>query len=84
MNQNYQNLENLLIRLLALLSEIFSNTEVKEVQEFIDVGEYGLALETLVDIVDEESKKITPEILNLVQQLAEVMEINEIKGRIKE
>ena len=77
MNHNYKNLENLLVRLLALLSEIFSNTEVQEVQEFIDVGEYGLALETLVDIVDEESKQITSEVLILVKELAEAMEMDD-------
>ena len=77
MNHNYKNLENLLVRLLALLSEKFSNTEVQEVQEFIDVGEYGLALETLVDIVDEGSKQITSEVLILVKELAEAMEMDD-------
>ena len=44
-----------------------------EVQEFIDVGEYGLALDTLVDIVDEEGKQVPLEVLSLVCELAEVM-----------
>lgn len=73
---DYQSIENLLLRLLGLLLEIFTNSERNEVQDFIDAGEYGLALETLVDIVIEENKQIPGESLALVCQLADVMQLD--------
>ena len=73
---DYQSIENLLLRLLGLLLEIFTNSERNEVQDFIDAGEYGLALENLVDIVIEEYKQIPGESLALVCQLADVMQLD--------
>jgi len=75
-NNNYQYIEEILLRLLGLLLAVFTESEKSEVQEFIDVGEYGLALETLVDIVYEEDKQISSEALRLVQELAEVMQMD--------
>lgn len=72
-NTNYQYIEELLLRLLTLLTSVFTNSEKAEVQEFIDVGEYGLALETLIDIVIEEEKIISREASNLVYKLADKM-----------
>lgn len=43
---DYQVIENLLARLLSPLVNVFSDSESNKVQEFIDVGEYGLALDT--------------------------------------
>ncbi len=73
---NYKHIEELLIRLLDLLNTVFIESERKEVHDFIDVGEYGLALETLVDIVDEENKKVPGEVLLLVKELAIAMQID--------
>ncbi|MEH8019580.1 MafI family immunity protein [Rheinheimera muenzenbergensis] len=73
---DYQSIENLLLRLLDLLLKIFTNSERNEVQDFIDAGEYGLALETLVDIVIEENKQISGEAFALVCELADVMQLD--------
>jgi hypothetical protein len=73
---DYQHIEKLLIRLLDLLNTVFVASERKEIIEFIDVGEYGLALDTLVDIVDEENKKIPNEALILIKELAIAMQID--------
>ena len=73
---DYRNIEDLLLRLLGLLLEIFTDSEKSEVQDFIDAGEYGLALETLVDIVIEENKQIPGESLALVCELADVMQLD--------
>lgn len=73
---DYQYTEALLLRLLSLLVGVFSNSEKGEVQNFIEAGEYGLALETLVDIVIEENKQISSEILMLVNELAGVMQLD--------
>lgn len=73
---DYQYIENLLVRLLGLLLEIFTDSEKGEVQDFIDAGEYGLALEALVDIVIEENKQIPGESFALVCELADVMQLD--------
>lgn len=75
-NHNYQYIEELLLRLLGLLLAVFTDSEKSEVQDFVDVGEYGLALETLVDIVTEENKQIPGGALSLVCELAEVMQLD--------
>lgn len=76
MTYNYQYIEELLLRLLDLLTSVFTDSEKREVQDFMDAGEYGLALETLVDIVNEENKQISSESLKLVYELAEVMQLD--------
>lgn len=48
-------------RVLAALSETLTESELEEVRRFVDHGEYGLALETLCDIVEEEDKRVSPE-----------------------
>jgi hypothetical protein len=85
---NYQYIEELLLRLIGLLVSVLTDSEKKEIQDFIDVGEYGLALETLVDIVNEEDKQISSESLKLVYELAEVMQLektvfeNKLRGHV--
>jgi len=66
-------IESSLTLLLSLLSSALSGSEAQEVRDFIDVGEYGLALETLVDIVTEEEKSISAEALRLIIELADSM-----------
>lgn len=73
---NYQGIEVSLLQLIKLLGGIFSQSEIQEVQDFVDAGEYGLALETLVDIVDEEDKKISNEIVASILQLADKMSMD--------
>lgn len=73
---DYHSIENLLLRLHGLLLEIFTDSEKGEVQDFIDAGEYGLALETLVDIVIEENKQIRREYFALVCELADAMQLD--------
>lgn len=73
---DYQYIEELLLRLLSLLSGKLNDYEKGEVQGFVDAGEYGLALETLVDIVIEENKQIPGESLVLLCELADVMQMD--------
>lgn len=88
MKENYRYIEELFVRLLNLLGTVFAEPELKEVQDFIDVGEYGLALETLVDIVVEEDKQIPGEALKLVKELSVAMLLDEsvfdekLRGRV--
>lgn len=73
---DYRYIEDLLLRLLALLLEIFTDSEKSEVQNFIDAGEYGQALDTLVDIVIKEDKQIPGESLVFICELADVMQLD--------
>ncbi len=66
-------IESLLASLLAALKESFSEAEASEVSKFIDAREYGLALETVVDIFGEESKTPPPEVIAFVRDLAKAM-----------
>lgn len=73
---DFQYIEQLLLKLLMLLTTVFSESEITEVQEFIDVGEYGLALETLVDIIDEEDKLVEHDVQKLVLEAASAMSLD--------
>ena len=73
---DYKLIEDLLVQLLSLLVDVFSDTEINEVKEFIGVGEYGLAFDTLIDIIDEESKAIPHRVLELAKQVAVSMDLD--------
>ncbi len=83
---DYKLIENRLLLVLSLLVDVFSESEVNEVQEFIDVGEYGLALETLIDIINEESKTIPQAVVSLAGETAVAMgwDSSDVKERLLE
>lgn len=72
---NFEEIELLFSDLLAAASLVLSHSERAEVQKFIDVGEYGLALETAVDIYAEEKKMASAGVVALIEHLAEAMSI---------
>jgi hypothetical protein len=55
----YNELEIRLGSILLTLGPQLSPKESREVSHFLDVGEYGLALQTLTDLLIEERKKIS-------------------------
>ena len=59
--------------LLQAASTQLNSSELGEVRDFIRVGEYGLALETFIDIVVEERKQISSEIFDRCREIAEEM-----------
>lgn len=68
MEHDYKSLEESLPRLLMELPS-FSESELREVRDFVDAAEYGLALETAYQIVLEESKTISRSTLQLFAQI---------------
>lgn len=82
MTYNYQYIEKLLLQTLDFMF-LFSEAEKDEVREFIDVGEYGLALETLVDIVSEENKLISHEALLLIYRVIDAMNLDRRPFEVK-
>jgi len=72
---DFLQIDSLFGEFLLILPCIFSDAEIAEVRQFVDVGEYGLALETAVDIVAEEGKISTTEIAEYVRKLANAMSL---------
>lgn len=66
----------LLPEFFELLDALFSEEEKAEVDHFIQVGEYGLALETIVDICFDEGKKPDKYFAAKVSDLALALEMN--------
>src|SRR5258706_12269397 len=67
---NFDEIESLLSRLLMAEAPVLSDAERAEVQRFIDVGEYGLDLETAAAIDSEEKKIATAGMEDLTQREA--------------
>lgn len=73
---DYADLERRFTELLEQASPPLTNSEQREVQHFIDHGEYGIALETLVDIFVEEAKIPTDTIVSAIVALANRMSMD--------
>ena len=73
---NFDEIESLLSRLLMIAASVLSDAERAEVQRFIDVGEYGLALEAAAAIYAEEKKIATAEVADLIERLAAAMSMD--------
>lgn len=75
--QDFNKIEMMFSDLLKTTLESMSDAERAEIQSFIDVGEYGLALETAVDIHAEEAKPPAEAFLHQVELLAVAMSMDE-------
>lgn len=73
---NFDEIESLLSRLLIAAAPVLSDAERTEVQRFIDVGEYGLSLETAAAIYSEEKKIATADVVDLIERLASAMSMD--------
>jgi hypothetical protein len=72
---DFDEIELLLSQLLSASTPVLSEPEKAEVQHYIDVGEYGLALETAADIYAEQGKIATVEAVDLFRRLAIAMDM---------
>ncbi len=75
-DEHFEIIEEKLGQLLMALTS-FSKSQKNEVQDFIDAGEYGLAVETGFQIVLEENKHISEQAFGLFRELVEAMEVQE-------
>ena len=66
-------IETMFANLLNASKGMLTESEMGEVQSFIDVGEYGLALETAADIYAEEGKIPSTDVVSLIERLAIAM-----------
>ncbi|MCO6517995.1 MAG: MafI family immunity protein [Snodgrassella sp.] len=76
MNIEYQEVEENFGNLISLLNKSFISKEIDEIKDFVDYGEYGLALDTLIDIIKEENKEINNGIFQYIAELSNLMEQN--------
>jgi len=75
------------LNVLTKLAEFTSEQET-EVQHYIDVGEYGLALETVRDILLEENMHVSVAVFNKVVAIGQSMNLpmqnwQELRKRIE-
>jgi dimeric dUTPase (all-alpha-NTP-PPase superfamily) len=71
--QNYETLKTELFKLLLNDESWLTETELAEVNGFIEVGEFGLAFEAISDIINEEEKSISTEVFCRLVNLGELM-----------
>lgn len=69
--------------LTALLKEVaaLKHSDRSEVAHFLDMGEYGLALETLVGAAMEVGVSLSAEVVLRLRSLARLMEIEDSPAR---
>lgn len=68
--------EQLFDDLLSKVDGLFSKEEIAEVQHFVDVGEYGVAIEAAISIITENNKSVTSMITNNIRHIVDSMEMN--------
>jgi hypothetical protein len=73
---DFTKLDDLFARMFYIASEL-SESEKEEIKEFVDHGEYGLALSTTIAIYREENKRPSEMVYDLVRQIATEMGADE-------
>lgn len=76
MKNRYKEIESSIYCLIGNSAPLFHESEFQEIVEYIEVGEYGLALETYIDICIEEQKKIPFELIEKCVEIARMMEMS--------
>jgi hypothetical protein len=69
----FNEIEAQLQSILLTLGPQLSPEESREISHFLDVGEYGLALQTLTDLLIEEGKEISLSTYNDIVGVAKRM-----------
>lgn len=62
-------------KLLEQMQPAFSRETLAEFKEYIEVGEYGLALDTAQWMYIKGNEKVSPEIFQIITELAETMQV---------
>lgn len=72
----YQEIELLFSALINSLEDVFTELEILEVKEFLDYGEYGIALETLAGIILEGDNMISKGTFYSIEKLSSLMRVD--------
>ncbi len=73
---DFSEIENSLQRILSHMKSDFPSNEHDMVREFIDHGEYGLALEEIVAILSEEGITPNQEVIEDIKNLSNYMGVD--------
>ena len=71
----FDRIEALFERLLDGAQSVMSSSERAEVQQFIDHGEHGLALQTTFYVLLEGDRRVDPVLTSLLAELADAMSL---------
>ena len=84
MSRRFEEIELLFHGLMESAKSELSESECTEIQEYIDVGEYGLALRTAVAIYAEENKVASIAVRDFIRRLASAMniDVDQLLGRL--
>jgi len=74
---DFKKLENDILAILAALQDTLDDAETKEVRDFVEPGEYGVAFETLCSILGDKHAQISPAIIDKLTELGQRMGIDE-------
>jgi hypothetical protein len=78
---DYKKLEQDILAILATLQDTLDAAETKEVRDFVEPGEYGIAFETLCSILGDRRAPISPAMLDKLTDLGQRMGIDEENWR---
>lgn len=67
---DYTETERMFGELMQHTDPLYSTADKAEIMDWLDHREFGLALETLVDIVAESKHSVAPEIVQRIKVLA--------------
>jgi hypothetical protein len=72
---HYDETERRLVELLQKVAPLLTDNDLAEANEFLEVGEYGLALKTIAAGLVERKQGIEPEIVDRVDAIARPMHL---------
>lgn len=81
---DYATLENRLRQALALAQKDLAPTHVRNVHDFLDAAEYGLAFETLAGAIVEANVLLTNKLCALMREAASQMNYSENFSNVRE
>ncbi|WP_164918693.1 MafI family immunity protein [Rhizobium acidisoli] len=84
MSRRFEEIESSFQCLMEAARTELSESECAEIQEYVDVGEYGLALRTAFAIYAEENKIASIAVRELIHRLASAMaiDVDQLLGRL--
>ena len=71
----YEEIEDLFGLLFETISGQLSEKHLAQVRMFFDAGEYGIALETLLEALDESAVEQNSSMKSYIEKLKTIMEI---------
>ncbi len=71
----YANLEQSLKTLLLLIEPPLASTTLTDFYLYLNQGEYGLAFDEIVGVLDERHQAITPQVYDFIDKLGTHMDL---------